>query len=267
LKTENLKFLARLGFREYAVSIEAEAKNGFGGTQCGSPMNRDYYEVLGLDSNASYAQVQAAYKYWAKELQPLPDSPITEALCELQDAYSALAHAERRRAYDVLLRGEHSSGLKAEPFRPPGPAEPPIKTTPRRRGISLIKSFETFHPSFDELFDRYWSNFDSVTRPKAEHLESLTIDVPLTPDEARTGGTARVLIPVRAECSACAGHGALGYYQCWHCSGHGSITTDYPVEIPYPAGLLNEQYVRVSLSKFGIRNFYLTIRFHVVAPA
>lgn len=104
-----------------------------------------------------------------------------------------------------------------------------------------------------------------MTRPKAERLESLTIEVPLTSNEARTGGVARVLIPARAQCSACAGHGALGYYQCWRCGGHGSITADYPIEIPYPAGLLNEHIVRVSMGEFGIGNFYLTIRFRVAA--
>lgn len=227
-------------------------------------MNRNFYVALGLDPNASCEQIQAAYQHWAEELQPRPDSPATEGLRELQDAYSVLAHPERRRAYDASCRQEHSPGLEAEPLRPPHPATP-IGTARAPAEISLRESFDTFHPSFDELFDRFWSNFDSVTRPKAERLESLTIEVPLTLDEARTGGAARVFIPARAQCSACAGHGALGYYQCWHCGGHGSITADYPIEIPYPAGVLNEHIVQVSLGEFGIRNFYLSIRFRVAA--
>ena len=227
-------------------------------------MNRDFYVALGLDPNAPCEQVQAAYKYWAKELQPLPDSPVTEDMRELQDAYSILAHPERRRAYDARLRQEHSPRLKAEPMRSPGPVTP-VRPVQAPREISLRESFDTFHPSFDELFDRFWSNFESVTRPKAERLECLTIDVPLTPEEARTGGAARVLIPARAQCSSCAGHGALGYYQCWHCGGQGYITADYPIDIRYPAGLLNEHIVRVSLGEFGICNFYLTIRFRITA--
>ena len=42
--------------------------------------------------------------------------------------------------------------------------------------------------AFDELFERLWSNFDLLTRPKAERLESLNVDVPLTTEEAREGG-------------------------------------------------------------------------------
>jgi molecular chaperone DnaJ len=254
--------LASPGFRQYALSSEAEVVDGFGGTSLWPPMNRDIYQALGLDPNASCEQIRAAYKYWAEELQPLPDSPVNEGLRELQDAYSALAHPRRRRAYDARLRQEHLPPRKSETFRPLGPATP-VRAAPVPRDISLCESFDSFHPSFAELFDRFWSNFDSVIRPKAERLESLTIDVPLTPDEAHAGGAVRVLVPARAQCSACAGHGALGDYQCWHCGGHGSITANYPVEISYPAGLLSEYIVRVSLSEFGIRNFYLIIRFRV----
>lgn len=256
--------LASRGFRQYAFSGEAEVVDGFGGTQLRPPMKKDCYVALGLDPDASSQQIQAAYKYWAEELQPVRDSPVTEGLRELQDAYSTLGQPERRRAYDARLRHEHSRELKAEPLRSTVPSTP-VGAGQAPWEISLRESFDTFHPSFAEIFDRFWSNYDSVTRPKAERLESLTIDVPLTPDEARTGGAAHVLIPARAQCAACAGHGALGYYQCWHCGGRGSITADYPFEIRYPAGLLNEHTIRVSLAEFGISNFYLTIRFHVTA--
>jgi hypothetical protein len=34
------------------------------------------------------------------------------------------------------------------------------------------------------MFDRLWSNFELVTWPKAERLENLTVDVPLSPQQA-----------------------------------------------------------------------------------
>lgn len=115
-------------------------------------MNTDFYVALGVEPNASGEQIQAAYKYWAEELQPYSDSPATEGLRELQVAYSVLARPQRRRAYDASRRQEHSPGLKAEPLRPPPPATP-IGATQAPREISLRESFDTFHPSFEELFD------------------------------------------------------------------------------------------------------------------
>ena len=53
---------------------------------------------------------------------------------------------------------------RAEPFRPVEPV----------RGfheVSLAESFETYRPSFDELFALFWSNFEEVT--KSEQLENL----------------------------------------------------------------------------------------------
>ncbi len=131
---------------------------------------------------------------------------------------------------------------------------------------SLRESFATFatyHPSFDELFDRFWSNFSLLSRPKAEHIESLTVEIPLSAREAVNGGQARVLIPARAPCPVCEGHGAVGAYECWECQGQGAITADYPVDIWHPPGIANEHAVQVPLSGFGIENFYLTVRFRV----
>lgn len=107
------------------------------------------------------------------------------------------------------------------------------------------------------------SNFALMTRPKAERLASLTVDIPLTREEAAAGGRARIMIPARARCPACRGHGMLGLYECWRCQGRGAITADYPLELRYPAGILNQYVVQVPLDRFGIENFYLTIRFRV----
>jgi hypothetical protein len=35
----------------------------------------------------------------------------------------------------------------------------------------------------------------------------------------------------------------------------------YPVRVSYPAGLQQDYIVRLSLDRFGIGNFYLTVRF------
>lgn len=224
-------------------------------------MAPNLYDVLGVDAEASPEQIQAAYVYWAGQVAPDRDVAATEQLKQLQAAYAVLANPQRRRNYDSRQQ-TRTKPSEAEPFRAPGLER---KTASKPREVSLRKSLETAQPSFDELFDRFWGNFDQLSRPKAERLESLTLEIPLSYQEARVGGHARVLIPARAHCPACAGRGALGLYQCWQCEGHGSITADYPVDVPYPPGVANEYVVQVPLSQFGIANFYLTVRFRVTA--
>ena len=74
--------------------------------------------------------------------------------------------AGRREAYDhrsgfVPVRRErtsHERWARAEPFRQ-------IEPVGDLREASLSESFQTFGPSFDEIFDRLWSNFGLLTRP------------------------------------------------------------------------------------------------------
>lgn len=225
-------------------------------------MPANLYAVLGVDANASPEQIQAAYSHRARELWPDPDAPVSAGFRELQDAYSVLGHPERRRVHEQRAA---AASPRAEPLRPASTGAEPIERSGGGQPIqaSLRESFAEFHPSFEELFDRLWSNFTLLTRPKAERVESLTVEIPLSPEEARCGGQARILIPARAQCPACQGHGAIGPYECWRCQGHGAITADYPLDVDYPAGVLNQCLVQVPLSRFGIENFYLTVRFRV----
>jgi molecular chaperone DnaJ len=131
------------------------------------------------------------------------------------------------------------------------------------REVSLSQSFDTFSPSFDEIFDRLWGNFELLTRPKAERAESLTIDVPLSPQEAFAGGSVRILVPARTTCSTCHGRGGIGFYECWHCRGQGAVVSEYPLDVHYPAGLQQDYIMRVPLNEFGIQNLYLTVRFRL----
>lgn len=160
--------------------------------------------------------------------------------------------ATRRRAWGPAPDPLMSKRSRSEPLRPVKPAH-------GFREVWLAESFETYRPSFDELFARLWSNFEPYERPKAEELESLTVEVVIHPDHARFGGRVRVWIPARATCSTCGGHGMVGPYQCWQCEGHGALTSEYPVAVEYPPGIRDGYAIRIPLSRFGIENFYLTV--------
>jgi len=233
-------------------------------------MAKNYYLILGITANASREDVKAAFRRRALELHPDRSGLESGPFQDLQEAYSVLGDQERRRRYDreyqLPIVGRPRAGAapeplvkerpKGEPFRPEEPARP-------FRGVSLAESFETYRPSFDELFDRFWSNFDDVSRPKSEQLESLTVEVLLSQDEAAYGGQVRVWIPARATCRACGGVGSVGLYECCRCEGQGVLTTDFPLDLAYPSGLRDGYAVRIPLARFGIENLYLTVLFRV----
>jgi molecular chaperone DnaJ len=235
-------------------------------------MPKNYYLILGISPDASAEDVKAAFRRRALELHPdrsgLESGPFQDA----QEAYSVLGNAERRRRYDRQYRAVSAQGhrrsVSPEPLvreRRKGEPLRPIEPARSLREFRPLESFKSYSPSFDELFDRFWSNFEPFSRPKAERLESLTVEVVLSPEEAKFGSHVRARIPARARCAECSGHGTVDFCECWCCEGRGAVITVYPVEVSVPSGTRDGDSVRIPLAPFGIENFYLALLFRVSA--
>jgi DnaJ-class molecular chaperone len=228
-------------------------------------MAKSYFAILGVTSAASPDEIRSAYRRLAKEYHPDHFEGDSGMFRQIQEAYAILGNTQRRAEYELSLR--HSSpraGRREGPAAYPEP-EPLI---PERRyadanlgEISPVRSFQTFTPSLDEVFDWLWNNYSSLDRPKSGRMQQLTLEVPLTREQARSGGTANVMVPVRATCPICRGHGGVGPYECARCAGEGAIAGEIPVSIAFPPGLVSGHAVVIPLERFGIRNLRLTVLF------
>jgi molecular chaperone DnaJ len=232
-------------------------------------MEKNYYVILGVSSNATVEEVKAAFRRRALELHPDRSGKESGPFLEVQEAYGVLSDDTQRRRYDRLARERNSARLRrtrAEPLVPEEPEGEPLDPSRGSSGIydvSLVESFEHYRPSFDELFERLWSNFEPISRPKAERIQSLTIEITLTPQERLRGGQVRIWVPARITCPVCRGRGGMGGYECWRCAGQGALNTELPVEVEYPPGTRGSG-ARLPLTWFGIHNFYLTVHFRVL---
>ena len=63
---------------------------------------KDYYEVLGVDKNASEADIKSAFRKLAKKYHPdvSKEENAAEKFKEAQEAYAVLSDPEKRRQYD-----------------------------------------------------------------------------------------------------------------------------------------------------------------------
>jgi DnaJ-class molecular chaperone len=225
-------------------------------------MAKNYFTILGISSSASPDEIRTAYRRLAKQFHPDLYSGGNETFREIQEAYSVLGNAQRRRKYEQQISKKPvRTTVKRATYHPE-----PEPLIPEQRPIDIgeispARSFQTFTPSFDEIFDWLWRNFADITEPKSERVQNLTLEIPLTREQALKGGTARIMVPARAVCPTCRGYGGVGPYECTRCAGEGHISGEAPVSISFPPGLTQDHAVMIPLNRFGIRNLHMTVLF------
>jgi len=147
----------------------AAAKNG-SGRVC---MKKDYYLTLRLTPEATEREIRSAYRRLAIEIHPDHSGFGSDPFLELQEAYSVLS--------DPMCRAVYDREVGEIPVRRTEAARP-TKITRRQSaaafsllrpiGESHLGSSAAFHPSFTEMVERLWSDFEPWTRRRAERPES-----------------------------------------------------------------------------------------------
>ena len=167
---------------------------------------RDYYEVLGLNRDASDDDLKKAYRRLAMKHHPdrNPDDANAEArFKEASEAYEILSDGEKRAAYD---RFGHAG---VDPGAAGGPG-------------GFNGSFgDIFSDVFGDIFGAARSGRSSVEQG-ADLRYSLTLDL----EQAVRGDDVEVSVPVLAACDDCNGTGAKPGTRpetCPDCNGAGRI--------------------------------------------
>lgn len=224
-------------------------------------MAKSYFTILEVTSRATHDEIRSAYRRLAKTFHPDHYKGSAESFRQIQEAYAVLGDPVRRKAYekdlsDIRIKRSQTCRPSSEP-EPLIPEDRPVDL----REISPIRSFETFSPSFDEIFDWLWRNFSNIQPSKSGRVQNLTFVVPLSREQARRGGNATIMVPARSLCPVCRGYGHIGLYECHRCAGEGAVSGELPISIAIPSGLQKDHAVIIPLERFGIRNMFFTVQF------
>jgi len=180
---------------------------------------RDYYEVLGVNKNASEADIKKAFRKLARKYHPdvNPGNKTAEQkFKEMSEAYEILSDAGKRKQYDQFGHAAFGGGYG------PGPeAGPGFGGT--RPGAEYFRSgnFEGFGDIFGDIFGER-------TRPRGPHKgEDTTYAVEVDLEDAIYGKTMQVDLQREATCATCGGSGAqpdTSRRTCPTCMGSGSVS-------------------------------------------
>ncbi|MGH8737265.1 MAG: molecular chaperone DnaJ [Burkholderiales bacterium] len=164
---------------------------------------RDYYEVLGVNRDASEEEIKKSYRRLAMKWHPdrNPDNPKAEEnFKEANEAYEVLTSAEKRAAYDQYGHaGVHPQS-----------------------GAGGSAGFgDIFSDIFGEIFGGQRGGRATVYRGA-----DLRYNLQITLEQAAHGFETKIRIPGIAECEACDGSGARKGTQaqtCPTCQGAGQV--------------------------------------------
>jgi len=169
-------------------------------------VKRDYYEILGVDRNASSEEMKRAYRELAHRHHPdkNPDRPDSEArFKEASEAYAVLSDGEKRAAYDRLGHAAFGGGAGADPF-------------------AGFDPFSSFSDLFNEFFGGDLFGRGSQGRRGGHRGADLRYDLEVPFEVAALGGEQSVQVPKHRSCNECGGQGGEREH-CPRCAGHGQV--------------------------------------------
>lgn len=188
---------------------------------------RDYYEVLGIDRNATPEQIKKAFKKKAIQYHPdkYSDKPEAEQKAaeekfkEVGEAYDVLSDEKKKQLYDQYGHDMGPAGFGGGGggggFYSSG-------------GFDINDILNRFAQEFGGGFD--FGGFGSATggrrQPRQKRGGDVRIRVKLSLEDIAKGVTKTLRVPTFLECEHCHGTGAkdgVAFATCSRCHGQGHI--------------------------------------------
>jgi len=167
---------------------------------------KDYYQVLGVDRNASQEEIKKAFRQLARKYHPdVAGRQSEEKFKEINEAFQILSNPQKRAQYDqfgnAAFRPEDLAGFRWPSFD------------------ELFRDF-----GFGDIFDVF-SGFRERKKTGPEEGADLRYDLEISLENAFSGLTEKIDVPSFVTCKTCDGTGAKqgSLKSCPNCNGTGEV--------------------------------------------
>ncbi|HEX7345029.1 MAG TPA: DnaJ domain-containing protein [bacterium] len=176
----------------------------------------DCYKALGLDPGCNEDDIRRAYKALVLKLHP-----------DRGEGSDAARFREVQEAYEHLLDPKKRAALRQEEYM--------RKSSHRNvRQEAQAEAIEEWL-SDDQVEDLTWDLFGwQWPRYRASRG---TVEIILTPEEARRGGRIPLRVPVEYPCRECGGRGSYLIFICPGCAGSGKQQYSRIINLNVPPNL------------------------------
>ena len=208
---------------------------------------KDYYQILGVNRNASDKEIKQAYRRLARKLHPdvNPGNKEAEArFKEVNAAYEVLSDPEKRKKYDQF--GENWQ--YADQFAQAGWGAGPQGDFARQDGFTIFDFGDLGSQPGDlgGIFDSIFRDFGARTATRRPRRgQDIEHPIEVTLEEAYHGSTRTIETQVESPCHVCGGRGALGNAPCYTCGGRGMLLRPQRLEVKIPPGVKDGSRIRM----------------------
>ena len=203
---------------------------------------KDYYNILGVNRNATEREIKQAYRRLARKHHPdvnPGDKSAEDRFKQINEAYEVLSDKEKRGKYNQF----GDQWQYADQFAQARRQQTPSRDFSQAGGT---RGFRFEEADLGSLFGDLFGGGMGGRQVRPRRGRDIEHPVEVTLEEAYHGTKRTIAFQTEQPCSSCKGTGRIQNLPCSVCRGAGVVSAVKRLEVKIPTGVKNRSRVRVA---------------------